>query len=88
MVATTQTTAPNYIFGAFATPVVGTTTSGTAVLIRRPNSTTLPVIASSTSTAQKVAGDHMSSAGASTIRTNQTGTSLNVTKKRRISNVA
>lgn len=27
VVATTQTTAPNYIFGGFATPVVGTTTS-------------------------------------------------------------
>ena len=72
VVATTQTTAPNYIFGAFATPFVGTTTSSTAVTIRRPNSTTLPVIASSTSTPQKVPGDHMSSAGASTIRTNQT----------------
>ncbi len=45
VVATTQTTAPNYIFGAFATPVVNTTSSTTANRFRDPTSTTLSMSA-------------------------------------------
>jgi hypothetical protein len=79
VVATTQTTAPNYIFGATATPFASAVFDfgPNTPMTRDPNPTTINSVFAQTSAGLKVPGDHMSNAGSSTIRTNQTQSILN-----------